>query len=162
MTLLPQLHTRWHRRERPVPPEIAWAQGHYTEVLVHDGSTLDALLRQVGLLRDAETNPLAGRMTALLDLCSRLPKRIWYEANAQAHDQRFWPRILSALQAGSLLIFDLGYTNFTVFAQLTQAQITFLTRWPSATWCTKSSRWCAARLRCMSGWSGSGRVTSGS
>ena len=128
LTLLPQLHTRWHSRQRPVPPEIAWAQAHYTEVLVHDGSTLDALLRQVGLLRDAETNPLAGRMRALLDLCSRLPKRIWYEADAQAHDQRFWPQIRSALQAGSLLIFDLGYTNFTVFAQLTHAQITFLTR----------------------------------
>jgi hypothetical protein len=32
------------------------------------------------------------------------------------------------LKAGSLLLFDLGYTNFTVFAQLTKAQVTFLTR----------------------------------
>lgn len=127
-TLLPQLHARWRERQRPLPPEIAWAQAHYTQVLVHDGSTLDALLRKVGLLREAETNPLAGRMTALLDLCSRLPKQIWYEADALAHDQRFWPQIQSLLQTGSLLIFDLGYTNFTVFAQLTRAQITFLTR----------------------------------
>lgn len=127
-TLLPQLHARWRERQRSLPPEIVWAQAHYTEVLVHDGSTLDALLRKVGLLREAETNPLAGRMTALLDLCSRLPKQIWYEANALAHDQRFWPEIQSLLLAGSLLIFDLGYTNFTVFAQLTRAQVTFLTR----------------------------------
>lgn len=127
-TLLPQLHMRWQSRQRPLPVEIAWAQAHYTEVLIPDGSTLDALLRKIGLLREAETNPLAGRMTALLDLCSRLPKHIWYEAEAQAHDQRFWPQIQAALRAGSLLIFDLGYTNFTVFAQLTQAQITFLTR----------------------------------
>ena len=27
-----------------------------------------------------------------------------------------------------MLIFDLGYTNFTVFAQLTAAQVTLLTR----------------------------------
>lgn len=127
-TLLPQLHMRWQSRQRPLPVEIAWAQAHYTEVLIPDGSTLDALLRKIGLWREAETNPLAGRMTALLDLCSRLPKHIWYEAEAQAHDQRFWPQIQAALRAGSLLIFDLGYTNFTVFAQLTQAQITFLTR----------------------------------
>jgi hypothetical protein len=128
LALRPPLQTRWHSRQRPVPPEIAWAPAHYTEVLVHDGSTLDGLLRQVGLLRDAELNPLAGRMTARLDLGSRLPKRLWYEADAQAHDQRFWLQIQSVLQAGSLLIFDRGYTNFTVFAQLTQAQITFLTR----------------------------------
>jgi hypothetical protein len=64
----------------------------------------------------------------LLDLCSHLPRRIWYESDAEAHDQRFWPQVLTALQAGSLLIFDLGFTNFEVFAQLTQAQVTFITR----------------------------------
>ena len=126
--ILPLMQARWQSRQRPLPPEIAWAHERYTDVLVHDGSTLDALLRKVGLLREAATNPLAGRMTALLDLCSRLPRHIWYEEEAQAHDQRFWPRILEVLKAGSLLIFDLGYTNFTVYAQLTAAHITCITR----------------------------------
>lgn len=126
--VLPIMHTRWQSRQRPLPPEIAWAQAHYTEILVPDGSTLDALLRKIGLLRKADKNPLAGRMTALLDLCSRLPRIIWYEENAQAHDQRFWPQILQVLKAGSLLIFDLGYTNFSVYAQLTAERITFITR----------------------------------
>jgi hypothetical protein len=128
LEILPLMEARWQSRRRPLPPEVAWAQEHYTEVVIHDGSTLDVLLRKVGLLRDTETNPLAGRMTALLDLCSRLPRRIWYEEDSQAHDQRFWPRILEVLQAGSLLLFDLGYTNFRVFAQLTTAHITFVTR----------------------------------
>jgi hypothetical protein len=128
LAILPLMETRWKSRERPLPPEVAWAQERYTEVVIHDGSTLDALLRKVGLLRDAETNPLAGRMTALLDLCSRLPRHIWYEEDAQAHDQRFWPRILKVLKAGSLLLFDLGYTNFTVYGRLTAMHITFITR----------------------------------
>jgi hypothetical protein len=128
LAVLPLMETRWKNRQRPLSPEIAWAQERYTEVLIQDGSTLDALLRKVGLLRDAEMNPLAGRMTALLDLCSRLPRHIWYEEDAQAHDQRFWPRILEVLKAGSLLLFDLGYTNFSVYAQLTTASITFITR----------------------------------
>ena len=58
------MHSRWQSRQRPLPPEIACAQERYTEILVPDGSTLDALLRKVGLLRKAEKNPLAGRMTA--------------------------------------------------------------------------------------------------
>lgn len=128
LALLPQVQARWQERQRPLPPEIAWAQQHYDQVLVHDGSTLDALLRKVGLLREAECQPLAGRMTALLDLASRLPRHVWYEEDAQAHDQRCWPRILAVLRAGSLLIFDLGYINFTIFAHLTATQVTWLTR----------------------------------
>lgn len=127
-SLLPVMHERWRQRVRPLPPEISWAQTHYRAVWAIDGSTLDALLCRVGLLREAETHPLAGRMTALLDLCSRLPRQIWFEPDAQAHDQRFWPQILNVLEAGSLLIFDLGYTNFGVFAELTQAQVTWITR----------------------------------
>jgi hypothetical protein len=50
------------------------------------------------------------------------------EEDAQAHDQRFWPKVLAVLRAGALLIFDLGCTNFQVFAQLTVAQVTFITR----------------------------------
>lgn len=127
-SILPVFHVRWQERQRPLPPELAWAQAHYTPVVACDGSTLDALLRKVGLLRDAPVNPLAGRMTALLDLCSRLPRHVWYEPDPAAHDQRFWPRILTVLKAGALLIFDLGYTNFQVFARLTAAGVTFITR----------------------------------
>ena len=126
--VLEQMAERWEERDRPLPPEIAWAQERYSDVLVHDGSTLDALMRKVGLLREAETHPLAGRMTALMSLVTRLPRQVWYEADAQAHDQRFWPRVLAALPARSLLVFDLGYTNFSRFAQLTAAQVTFITR----------------------------------
>jgi len=126
--LLPLLQARWAERRRPLTPELAWARTHYTEVLACDGSTLDALLRKVGLLQAAESTPLAGRMMGLLDLCSQLPRHLWYEDDAEAHDQRFWPTLQTALRAGSLLIFDLGFTNFQVFADLTKAQVTFITR----------------------------------
>ena len=126
--LLPQLHQRWAARRRPLPEAIAWAQAHYVQVVICDGSTLDALVRKLGLLRDRVKAPLAGRMTALLDAASRLPLQVWYTDDAQVHDQTFWPQILGAVQAGALLIYDLGYTNFKHFAELTARQITFLTR----------------------------------
>jgi hypothetical protein len=128
LSILPLMQQRWAERKRPLPPEIAWAQKRYSEVQVVDGSTLDALLRKIGLLKDLPQNPLAGRMTGLLNLCSRLPSRIWYESDPKAHDQRFWPQILAVLKANSLLIFDMGYINFAIFAQLTLAQVKFITR----------------------------------
>lgn len=128
LDILPVMHERWMKRERPLPPELAWAAERYRAILAVDGSTLDALIRKIGLLQDLPDNPLAGRMTALLDLCTRLPEKIWYEKDPNAHDQRFWTDILSVLQAGSLLIFDKGYISFAMFIQLTQAKVKFITR----------------------------------
>lgn len=126
--LLPRMEARWGERTRPLPPEVAWATGRYRAVLAVDGSTLDALLRKVGLLAERADTPLAGRMTALLHIGSRLPAHLWYEPDPRAHDQRAWDQILAALPAGALLLFDLGYASFARFAQLTAARITFVTR----------------------------------
>ncbi len=124
--LLPRLQTRWAARQRPLPAALAWAQAHYTTVLAADGSTLDTLLRKVGLLRERPGHPLAGKMMVLLDLCSWLPFTIWSEDKADTHDQVFWPRILQVVPKGALLLVDLGFTNFTAFVQATQ--FTFITR----------------------------------
>ena len=128
LAVLPQMQRHWSERKRPMPPEIVWALEQYREVQAVDGSTLDALIRKIGLLKDLPQNPLAGKITALLNLGSRLPSQIWYDSDPKAHDQRFWPQILAALKANSLLIFDMGYINFEVFAQLTLAQVKFITR----------------------------------
>lgn len=126
--LLPLMQERWQRRERPLPPEIAWAQSRFAACLIVDGSTLDALIRKVGLLRDLEKNPLAGKMTALLHLGSQLPDKIWFDPQASSHDQSWWQMIIQHVRAGSLLLFDLGYTNFTRFRELTAKRVTFITR----------------------------------
>lgn len=126
--LLPLMQQRWEQRERPLPPEIAWAQARFNACLIVDGSTLDALIRKVGLLRDLDSHPLAGKMTALLHLGSQLPDKIWFDAKATSHDQNFWEAIMAHIQRGSLLLFDLGYTNFTRFRQLSEKGVTFITR----------------------------------
>jgi hypothetical protein len=128
LDILPSMRERWMERERPLPAELAWAAERYRAVLAVDGSTLDALIRKIGLLQDLPENPLAGRMTALLDLCTRLPELIWYESNPKTNDQSFWTEIVSVLKAGSLLIFDKGYVNFALFGKLTQAKVKFITR----------------------------------
>ena len=128
LSILPLLQQRWAARQRPLPPELAWVQARYSEVQAVDGSTLDALIRKIGLLQDSPEHPLAGRITGLLNLCSRLPSQLWYESDPHAHDQRCWPQIVAALKAQALLVFDMGYLNFEVFVQLTRAQVKFITR----------------------------------
>lgn len=127
-TVLPLMLQRWHTRQRPLPPEVAWAQTHYGRFLIVDGSTLDALLRETKLLADGTKVALAGRMLALLDGASRLPVQVWFESNPTAHDQRFWPVVQPALRAGDLVLFDLGFTNFEVYAEFTTAGVKFITR----------------------------------
>lgn len=113
---------RRQRRQRPLPPALAWAQKRYQTILAVDGSTLDALLRKVGLLRDEEKHPLAGKILTVLDVCSLLPQSIWFEPQAQASDQRFWPQLLAAIPIGALLLLDSGFTNFKRFIQLSHPE----------------------------------------
>ena len=126
--VLPQMQQRWQRRTRPLSPALRWAQDHFEAVLALDGSTLDALLRKVGLLRDGEGPVLAGRMAALLNVITHLPHQIWYEPDQHAHDQRFWERLLAALRPGTLLLLDLGFLNYLRFDQLTELGVSFVTR----------------------------------
>lgn len=126
--LVPLLQARFHRRSRPLPPALRWASDRFTSVVALDGSTLDALLRKTGLLRDKEGPVLAGRMAGLVDVISRVPVRVWYEEDQYAHDQRFWDRALEGLKAGTLVLFDLGFLSFARFDQLCDANVWFVTR----------------------------------
>jgi hypothetical protein len=127
-TLLSVLHLRWQARQRPLPPEIARAVEQYRQVLLVDGSTLDVLLRKIGLLCDLLVPPLAGKMMGMLDLASRLPVKIWFNPDPKVHDQTFWDDIQTALPKGALLLFDKGFICYHRFVKLTLGDIFFITR----------------------------------
>lgn len=126
--VLPPMQARFAARERPLPPEVVRARRHFGAILALDGSTLDTVLRHVGLLRAADAAPLAGRMAALLDIATRLPREVWYEEEGRAADQRFWAPALAALAAGMLLLFDRGFLDYATFDDLTERHIGFITR----------------------------------
>jgi hypothetical protein len=128
LEVLPVFRRRWEERKRPLPEAMVWVRERYAAVLICDGSTLDALIRKTGLLTETATKVLAGRMIGLLDALSRLPVWIGYTDDEAAHDQNFWGDILERVTQGALLIFDLGYTNYERFAQMTRQGITFITR----------------------------------
>ena len=84
--VLPEMQARWTRRTRPLPEALRFATKHFTAVLALDGSTLDALSKKVGLLQGTAGNVLAGRMAALLDVVSLLPRKLWFEEDSKAHE----------------------------------------------------------------------------
>jgi hypothetical protein len=126
--VLPGMQARFATRQRPLTPALAWACQHFTAVLALDGSTLDALSKRIGLLRERTGSVLAGRMAALLDVASLLPRRIWYEEDSSAHDQNFGEAALRHLEPGVLLLFDLGFVDYALFDRMSQDGIFFVTR----------------------------------
>jgi len=127
--VVPLMQQRWSERRRPLSEAMKRAQAQFAGVWILDGSTLDGVLRKVGLLRDGEGPVLAGRIAGLLNAASLLPKNIWYEEDSQAHDRVFWEAAVNQLEVGALLLFDLGFTNFLRFDDLTDRLLFFVTRY---------------------------------
>ncbi len=137
LTVLPQMQVRWQERKRPLPLCVQGGLRHFDQRQAVDGSTLDALLKKVGLLRDTTGTPLAGRRMTVLDVVSRLPHKLLFEEDSKAHDQAFWEQIVQSLLPKTLLLFDLGFLNFSYFDRLCQKQVGFITRAKSNTVCRR-------------------------
>lgn len=123
---------------------MAWAREKFGRLLIFNGSTLDSLLRKLKAWRELPQTSLAERISALLDLGSRLPMQIGYESDAPAHDHRFVERLLTRLHAHDLLVFDAGLLDFDFFDRLTERLVAFITR-PHANIAFKWSEYCNAR-----------------
>src|SRR4051812_32189130 len=75
--VLPQMHQRWRARQRPLPRPLQTSLQHFSRVVAVDGSTLDALIKRVGLLGEVAKQrneqgqrgaELAGKMLAIIDV----------------------------------------------------------------------------------------------
>jgi Transposase DDE domain len=93
-----------------------------------DGSTLEALFKKVGLLREATGTVPGGKLEAVLDLATKLPVALWLDADAGANDKRFLDRLTAALPAGMLLVMDRGFYSFPFFDWLSEHGHGFVTR----------------------------------
>jgi Transposase DDE domain len=126
--LLPKLLTRSQARSRPRSPIVARALRHFERLWIFDGSTLEALFRKVGPLRDEAKTILGGRMFGLLDLPSKLPIRLWYDPDPDVSERSFLAEVKQLLTSGTLLLFDLGFYGFGWFDWLTEHTVWFVSR----------------------------------
>jgi hypothetical protein len=126
--VLPTLQARAAARGRPLPAPVERALRHYQRTWILDATTLEALFKQVGLLRGATGAPLGGKLLAVLDLASKLPVRLWWGEDAAANEKSFLERVKPALPPGTLLLLDRGFYAFPFFDWLTEHRVTFVTR----------------------------------
>jgi hypothetical protein len=97
-------------------------------VLAADGTTLEELFKKTDALRDQAGTVLSGRLLALLDVVSKQPLVILRQTAATANDHGFVPELLAALRAGTLLLLDAGFYDFTFFRELTDRGVAFIVR----------------------------------
>jgi hypothetical protein len=127
--LLPDLKKRWdERQQRPIPLSIRVADDYFDQILVADGSTLEALFRKLGSLADAPRGQLAGKMCVVIDLVRQLPVELWFSEEAQAFDTNFIPDLLALAGQKTLLLLDRGFYDFQFFANLKTNGTDFITR----------------------------------
>jgi hypothetical protein len=126
--VLPQLLARAAARARPLPAPVAGALGRFERVWVADATTLEAVFRRVGALRETSATVLGGKLLAVLDLPSKLPVHLWYDEDPAANEKGFLDRLRAALPAGTLLVLDRGFYAFPFFDWLTEHGSFFLTR----------------------------------
>lgn len=127
--LVPHLIQHWNERDaRPLPAAIEYARGHFDEILVADGSTLEALFRKLDALKEVETGKLAGKMCLVIDLVRQLPKELWFSEEAMTHDTNFTQKLLDLVSGKTLLILDRGFYDFAFFARLIEKGTQIITR----------------------------------
>jgi hypothetical protein len=124
----PALAARAAARSRPLPPPVARALDHFACVWAVDGTTLEALFKKVGLLREAGGTVLGGKLEAVLDLATKLPVALWLDDDPAANDKRFLERLQTLLPADALLVMDRGFYSFPFFDWLTEHGRWFVTR----------------------------------
>lgn len=96
-----------------------------------DESIMDAVkrwLKQLRLAPVGDPSLLAGRLAGLFDIRRQQWVRLDWLPDAAANGQAWASQLLESLQAGSLLLFDLGYYNFEWFDTLTRHGVWWVAR----------------------------------
>lgn len=130
--VLVRMQFQAHAQEEIVPASWQAVQLRFGAVWLADGSTLEAIAKQLDSLKE-QASGLGGKMMMIVEAFSRRPVAAWYSADAHAHDQHWNDALIERLPKGGLLIFDLGFFNFVWFDAFTVADKYFVTRWKQKT-----------------------------
>lgn len=124
LDMLPVMHQRWHKRQRPVSPFTEWARQHFAAVLSADAMPLDVLVQATGGQRNRSLRRANPYTAGLLDVHTRLPYAVWYDEGLRIRPrERFWEHTDSVLQPDMLLLGHLSARSYSKINRLTDSGI---------------------------------------
>lgn len=126
--LLPQLAARAAARSRPRSALHTRVLQQVARIWIVDTTTLEALFRKVGAMREEEQTVWGGTLCGILDLPSKLPVHLWWTEQPLAPEQQQLDRVKRVLLPETLLLLDRGFYAFPVFDWLSEHQCWFITR----------------------------------
>lgn len=130
--VLPTLRARAAARRRPRSAVVDRALAQFSHIWVADATTLEAVFRRVGALRETAALVLGGKLLTVLDLPSKLPVQCWWDDNPAANEKSCLDRLQAMLPRGTLLVLDRGFYSFPCFD-----------------WLTEHGDWCLTRARAL-------------
>jgi hypothetical protein len=86
------------------------------------------LFRKLQILESAQIGQLAGKMSTVIDLMTRLPVEIWFEENPKNSDIKLEENIRDLVTENTLLLLDRGFYHFSFWHQLIAKKVDFITR----------------------------------
>lgn len=114
---------------RPVANSLGRLAAFASGVYALDGMTLDAVTKRLPALRHrAKTAILPGKVAAVFDVRAQLWRAVEFVEDAQANDKLAARGLLAGLEAGSLILADLGYFAFAWFDDLTRQGYYWISR----------------------------------
>lgn len=130
MQLFEQVIERLTTKNRYIELAHGWTSvaQRFGAVWIADGSTLEALRKHLGQLKENKAKPLAGKMLAVVEAFTHTPVAVWYDTNPNCNETTWWQSLLDRLPVGGLLIVDMGFYGFEWFDAMTEAGKYVLTR----------------------------------
>ena len=117
------------QRLPPQPNYLGQLASFATGVYALDGTTLDKVCKHLPSLRKrSEEVILPGKLAAVFDLRAQVWRTVEFVADAQQNDKVAARTLLTGLEAGSLLLADLGYFAFEWFDDLTRQGFFWVSR----------------------------------
>jgi hypothetical protein len=127
--LLPHLRQAWFSRTPRLEPESTqFARRCFEQIWIADSSTLEALFRKLKSLETLPKGQLAGKMTVVIDLITRLPIEIGFDENPRASDTSWEKDLLALVKPQTLLLLDRGFYHFQFWHQLREQGVDLITR----------------------------------
>jgi hypothetical protein len=112
------------------PAWMSRAAARFAGLWVADASTLDTVARHAGELRGQPYQP-AGKMMVVVNALTRVPRTVSFSEDSAANEKTFKEQLYASVPEGGLVTFDAGWFSFGIFDELTERQISYVTRMKS-------------------------------